>query len=72
MHYAAANGNTDTVYLPCPSGTTNVTALDDVGEATAFSDSNSNSWQHAPLQAAVEYGSIYYVNSPTITPALTK
>jgi hypothetical protein len=67
MHYAAADGNTDTVYLPCPSGTTNVTALDDVGEATAFTDSNSNSWQHAPLQAAVEFGSIYYVNSPTIT-----
>jgi len=65
MHYTAAVGQTDTVYLPCPSGTTNVTALDDVGDITAITDSNSNSWQHTPKQAV--FASIYYVNSPTIT-----
>jgi hypothetical protein len=65
MHYTAAAGNTDTVYLPCPSGTTNVTVLDDVWDMTAITDSNSNSWQHTPTQA--NFGSIYYVNSPTIT-----
>jgi len=65
MHYTGAHGNTDTVYLPCPSGTTNVTVLDDVSDITAISDSNSNSWQHAPMQP--NFGSIYYVNSPTIT-----
>jgi hypothetical protein len=65
MHYTAAHGNTDTIYLPCPSGTTNVTVLDDVNDTTAITDSNSNSWQHAPMQA--NFGSIYYVNSPTIT-----
>jgi hypothetical protein len=65
MHYTAAHGNTDTVYLPCPSGTTNITVLDDVADTTAITDSNSNSWQHVPMQA--NFGSIYYVNSPTIT-----
>jgi hypothetical protein len=65
MHYTLAAGNTDTVYLPCPSGTTNVTVLDDVGDTTAITDSNSNNWQHAPMQA--NFGSIYYVSSPIIT-----
>jgi hypothetical protein len=64
MHYTAAVGNTDTVYLPCPSGTTNVTVLDDVWDMTAVTDSNSNSWEHSPTQT--DFGSIYYVNSPTI------
>lgn len=65
MHYRLANGNSDTIYLPCPSGTTNVTVLDDVSDITAITDSNSNSWQHAPMQT--DFGAIYYVNSPTIT-----
>ena len=27
MHYVGSAGQTDTVYLPCPSGTTNITKL---------------------------------------------
>jgi hypothetical protein len=66
MHYTATHGSTDTVYLPCPSGTTSVVVLDDVGDITAVTDSNSNTWQHAPIQTPY-YGPIFYVNSPTIT-----
>jgi hypothetical protein len=39
--------------------------LDDVPDTTAITDSNSNSWQHAPIQT--NFGTAYYVNSPTIT-----
>jgi hypothetical protein len=65
MHYTSTHGATDTVYLPCPSSTTTVAVLDDAGDITAVTDSNSNTWQHAPIQP--NYGPIFYVNSPTIT-----
>ncbi len=64
MHYEASAGNTDTVYLPCPSGTTTVAILDDAAGLTQVTDSNGNGWQHAPFQ--MYFGPIFYVNDPTI------
>jgi hypothetical protein len=66
MHYTATHGAADTVYLPCPSTTTAVAILDDAGDITAVTDSNSNAWQHAPILQTF-YGPIFYVNGPTIT-----
>jgi hypothetical protein len=66
MHYEGSAGNTDTVYLPCPSGTTNITILDDAGSLTSVTDNNSNSWQHSPIQTPY-YGPIFYINNPMIS-----
>jgi hypothetical protein len=66
MHYTSTSEGTDTVYLPCPSGTTTVVVMDDAGKTTAVTDSNSNAWQHAPINQPY-YGPIFYVNNPTIT-----
>jgi hypothetical protein len=65
MHYESSAGQTDTVYLPCPTGTTNITIMAEVGDLTSVTDNNSNTWQHAAVQ---QYNpSIFYVNSPTIS-----
>jgi hypothetical protein len=66
MHYTQGDGQTDTVYLPCPAGTTNVTVMDDAPDLDGVSDSNSNTWQHVSNPGNYP-GPIYYVNSPTIT-----
>ena len=66
IHYTSGSGQTDTLYLPCPAGTTNVTVMDDAGDVTGIVDSNSNTWQHVSVPGNY-WGPIYYVNSPTIT-----
>jgi hypothetical protein len=73
MHFEGDAGQTDTVYLPCPSGTTAVVIMSEVGNAPggnliAVTDSNGNTWQHATFQPF--YGSIFYTNSPTITQSI--
>ena len=65
MHYESSAGQTDSLYLPCPSGTTNITISDEWGSLTSVTDNNSNTWQHAPTQAY--YPTIFYVNSPSIS-----
>ncbi len=65
MHYVGAQGQTDTLNLPCPSGTTAVAALDDAASLKSVTDSNSNGWTNAPIWQTA-WGGIYYVNSPTI------
>jgi hypothetical protein len=64
MHMVGCAGQTDTLYLPCPSGTSNVTVMAEVGDLTAVTDNNSNTFQHVPIQLFAP--SIYYVNNPTI------
>ncbi len=66
MHYTANAGQTDTINLPCPVGTTAVVIADDVGALTSVTDSNSNSWQHVAISPAY-YGPIYYTNNPNIS-----
>ncbi len=66
MHYVSALGQTDTLNLPCPSGTTAVALLDDVAGINSITDSNSNTWLQAP-QPTPFWGGIWYVNSPTIS-----
>lgn len=66
IHYTAGNGQTNTLNLPCPAGTTNVTVMDDAGSLTGVADSNSNTWAHVSVPGNY-YGPIYYVNSPAIT-----
>ena len=66
MHYTTGSGQTDTVYLSCPIGTTNVAVLDDAASLTGVTDSNSNLWQHVSVPGN-NYGPIYYANSPAIT-----
>ena len=63
MHMTNPNGQTDTVSLPCPSGTTAVAVLDDAyGLTGSVTDSNSNAWHHPAFQGA--FSEIWYVNSP--------
>jgi hypothetical protein len=63
-HFMAdAAGNTDTVYLPCPTGTTNVTVMDDSGDMTSVSDNNSNTYTTYTHGFAV----VSFVNDPTIS-----
>ena len=65
MHYVATLGQTDTINLPCPAGTTAVVLLDDVAGINSITDSNSNTWLNAP-QPTPYWGGVWYVNSPTI------
>jgi hypothetical protein len=66
MHYVGTQGQTDTINLPCPAGTTAVALLDDVAGINSITDSNSNTWLNAP-QPTPYWGGIWYVNSPTIS-----
>lgn len=66
MHYMGSQGQTDTVNLPCPSGTTAIAVLDDAGSVTAVRDSGSNTWSNVSVPGNY-YGPIYYTNSPTIS-----
>jgi hypothetical protein len=66
IHYTTGSGQTDTINLPCPAGTTNVTIMDDAGSLNGVTDSTSNNWQHVSVPGNY-YGPIYYVNSPAIT-----
>jgi hypothetical protein len=61
MHYTTGSGQTDTLNLPCPAGTTNVTIMDDANSLTGVTDSSSNTWH-----SVVSSGTIFYVNSPSI------
>jgi len=65
MHYVGAQGQTDTVNLPCPAGVSAVVVSDDAASLTSVTDNNSNSWSHVPAPGN-DYGPIYYVNNPTI------
>lgn len=66
MHYVASQGQTNTINLPCPSGTTAVAASDDAGGLRSVVDSNSNGWTHTPIVSSA-WGPIFYVNNPTIS-----
>ncbi len=66
MHYVGSSGRTDAVYLPCPSGTTNIAILDDAGSMTSVTDNNSNTWSHVSVPGNY-YGPIFYTNNPTIS-----
>lgn len=66
MHYVGSSGLTNTVNLPCPSGTTSVVVMDDAGGLNGVTDSSSNTWSHVSVPGNY-YGPIYYSNSPTIT-----
>jgi hypothetical protein len=66
MHYVAALGQTDTLNLPCPTGTTAVALLDDVNGINSIADNNSNNWLNAP-QPTTDWGGIWYMNGPTIS-----
>jgi hypothetical protein len=66
MHYVGAAGQTDTVNLPCPSGTTNVTVLDDAGSLSSVRDSSSSSWSAVTISGNF-FGPIFYTNNPTIS-----
>jgi hypothetical protein len=68
MHYVGSNGQTNSVNLPCPSGTTSVVVLDDAGSLNTVTDSDSNAWSHVSVPGNY-WGPIYYTNSPTITNA---
>lgn len=65
MHYVGSSGLTNTVNLPCPSGTTSVVVLDDAGGLDAVTDNSSNTWSHVSVPGNY-YGPIFYTNSPTI------
>src|ERR1700722_19643115 len=63
LHMTNPNGQTDTVSLPCPAGTTAVVAMDDAyGLTVSVTDSNSNTWQHPAFQSS--FSEIWYTNSP--------
>jgi len=66
MHYVGSNGQTNTVNLPCPSGTTSVVVSDDAGSLNSVTDNNSNAWSHVSVPGNY-YGPIYYTNNPTIS-----
>jgi hypothetical protein len=65
MHYVGSQGQTDTVYLPCPDNTSAVVVADDAGSLNTVSDSGSNTWSHVSVPGNF-YGPIYYTNFPTI------
>jgi len=66
VHATAGVGQTDTINLPCPAGTSAIVVADDAASLTGVSDSNSNAWSHVTVPGS-NYGPIYYVNNPTIT-----
>jgi len=66
MHYASGSGQTDTVNLPCPSGTSAVAVLGDAGAITNVTDSGSSTWGHVTVSPPY-WGPIYYANNPTIS-----
>ncbi len=68
VHYTSTQGGSDTVYLPCPAGTTAVSAMDDAANLTAVADSNGNTWTKVTVPSN-PYGPIFYTNSPNITPS---
>jgi hypothetical protein len=65
MHYVGAQGQTDTVYLPCPVGVSAIVVADDAASLSAVTDSNSNTWSSVPAPGS-DYGPIFYVNNPMI------
>lgn len=65
MHYVGSQGQTDTVYLPCPVGSSAIVVADDASSLTSVTDSNSNAWSSV-LVPGNNYGPIFYLNSPTI------
>jgi hypothetical protein len=65
VHYATGSGQTDTVNLPCPSGTTAVAVADDAASITGVGDSGSSNWQSVSPPGN-NYGPIFYANNPTI------
>jgi len=65
MHYAGAQGQTDTVYLPCPAGVSAIVVADDAASLSTVTDSSSNTWSHVPAPGG-DYGPIFFVNNPTI------
>lgn len=63
MHYAPSSGQTDTVNLPCPNGTTAVAVSDEWGNLNSVSDNVGNTFAHPAFQGA----HMFYANSPTIS-----
>src|SRR6266851_1498398 len=67
MQYVS-NAGTFTINLPCPSGTTNITVINEAGTAgadiTGISDSSSNSWNHPTFTNFLPQ--IYYTNALSI------
>jgi hypothetical protein len=67
MHYLGFAG-TLTVHVPCPTGTTNITAINEAGQAgaslSAVNDSGSNVYSHPTFNAF--FPQIYYTNAPNI------
>lgn len=66
MHYVSAQGQSDTLNLPCPTGTTAIAALDDAASLKSVADNNSNVWANSPIWQT-DWGGIFYVNNPTIS-----
>jgi hypothetical protein len=68
MHYTSTQSGTDHVYLPCPSGTTDIVALDDVQNLVSITDSNGNSY--TAVNPPAGQGHILYSHAPNVSGTL--